>query len=155
MMRGGWRARIGIALGADRLVAALPRGRTLETPDVADLRQTFKELRARCGRVRATVDVALVPPLVEVRTVALPPLREDERQRVLARDARRYFVGLSDPVVVGSVASGAQVLVAAASVASVADIGKPPSTSLQAPKAMAFSDFDTKLRDKIDGARQR
>jgi len=46
--------------------------------------------------------VALIPPLVDLRSVSLPPLREDERRRVLARDAARYFVGVRDPQVVGS-----------------------------------------------------
>jgi hypothetical protein len=50
------------------------------------------------------VSVALVPPLVRVRHIALPPLREAERRRVLERDAGRYFVGLGEPHIVGSVA---------------------------------------------------
>jgi hypothetical protein len=39
-------------------------------------------------------------------------------------------------------------------IGSVEDIGKAPSGSLQAPRAMALSEFDTKLRQKID-AQQR
>jgi hypothetical protein len=113
---------IGIALGPDRLVAVLPRGRTLETTDVADLRQVFVDLQGRSGVIRATVDVALIPPLADVRLLTLPPLRDEDRRRVLERDARRYFVGLGEPVVVGSVAFGHQVLAAAASAATVAEI---------------------------------
>lgn len=93
---------IGIALGPDRLVAVLPGGRRLETADLADLGQAFADLRKTGGLTRARVSVALIPPLVDVRSVSLPPMREDERRRVLARDAARYFVGVRDPQVVGS-----------------------------------------------------
>jgi hypothetical protein len=113
---------VGVALAGDRLVAALPRGRELETTDTADLRHVFKELRARSGLARATVAVALVPPLVDVRTLSLPPLTDDERRLILERDARRYFVGLAEPWVVGSRLVGGRVVAAAAQAALVTDL---------------------------------
>jgi hypothetical protein len=84
-------------------VAALPDGRRLEVKVIADLRRAFTELQEAADAKRASVSVALVPPLVQVRHIALPPLREAERRRVLERDAGRYFVGLGEPHVVGSV----------------------------------------------------
>jgi len=95
-------SHVGVALSPDRLVASLPDGRRLETTEVTDLRRAFTELRESAGTRRATVSVALVPPLVQVRHIALPPMRELERQRVVARDAGRYFVGLREPQVVAS-----------------------------------------------------
>ena len=85
--------QIGIALGIDRLVAVLPGGRRLETADTADLRQTMIDLKKQSGIAEARVSVALVPPLVDVRRVRLPPMRNEERRRVLERDASRHFVG--------------------------------------------------------------
>jgi len=122
MRRLAWRARVGIALAGDRLVATLPNGRELETTDTADLRKVFAELRARSGLARATVDLALVPPMVDVRTLTLPPLSDDERRRILERDARRYFVGLAEPLVVGSRLVGGRVVAAAASAAIVTSV---------------------------------
>lgn len=86
---------IGIALGEGRLVAALPGGRLLEAADIADL-------KVRTGLPRARLSVALLPPLVDVRRVSLPPLRDAERRRVLARDAARYFLGARGPQVIGT-----------------------------------------------------
>jgi hypothetical protein len=39
--------------------------------------------------------------------------------------------------------------------ANVEEIGKPPSRSLQAPRPMAFTEFEARLREKIDAARRR
>jgi hypothetical protein len=97
------RPHVGIALAADRLVATLRNGRSLETKEVGDLRTAFIALQEATRLTHATVSVALVPPLVRVRHTALPPLRESERHRLLERDAARYFVGLREQHVTGSV----------------------------------------------------
>lgn len=39
------------------------------------------------------IAVTLLPPLVEVRRLALPPLREGDLLQLLSRNAARYFVG--------------------------------------------------------------
>ena len=109
---------IGIALGADRLVAALPGGRRLETSEVGDLSRALVDLKQTAHLARASVSVALLPPLVELRRVALPPLRANERRRVLARDVARYFIGVREPQVVGSEA----LLAAAAPARLIADV---------------------------------
>lgn len=88
---------IGIALGPDRLVAVLPGGRRLETADTADLRQAIADLKKQSGLAQARVSVAFVPPLVDVRRVRLPPMRNEERRRVLERDASRHFLGAREP----------------------------------------------------------
>ena len=94
--------QIGIALGADRLRAALPGGRAFETTDVTDLAQVFVELRKESGLPSAAVTVAVLPPLVEVRRIPMPKLKSDEHRRVIARDVARYFVGARGPQVIGS-----------------------------------------------------
>lgn len=93
---------IGVALGGgpDRLVAVLPGGRRLETPETADLRQVFTDLHKAAGVPRARVHIALLPPLVDLRRVRLPPMRTEDRRRVLERDASRYFVGVREEQVV-------------------------------------------------------
>jgi hypothetical protein len=68
----------------------------------------------------ATV-VALLSPLVELRTISLPPLGDDDRNRFLSRNSSRYFVGARGAQVIGSLspvvakgAASAPVLAAAA-----------------------------------------
>ncbi|HYK10842.1 MAG TPA: hypothetical protein VEV39_08590 [Gemmatimonadales bacterium] len=104
---------VGMALAPHRLAAVLPDGRTLETDDVSDLGQVFRDLRARAGLSRARVALALVPPLVELRTLTLPPMKDFERQRIIERDARRYFVNVSEPLVIGTARSSTGVVAAA------------------------------------------
>ena len=45
--------------------------------------------------------IALLAPLVEVRTVTIPPVADDDARRLLARAASRHFLDVRDPVVVG------------------------------------------------------
>lgn len=111
----GWR-RIGIALGGDVLVARWKEGETVaevvvpvrlpagrEDPASA-LAAAFGTLRERVG-VRARVSLALLPPLCEVRLVALPPVRVHEAEAVLRRDRARHFLHASVPAVVGVLAA--------------------------------------------------
>ena len=56
---------------------------------------------AGVGAENGTLVVSLLPPLTEVRRLDLPPLRPDELQRTLARDASRYFVQARGPQIVG------------------------------------------------------
>src|SRR5204863_74448 len=90
-----------------------------------DLPRAFGELKTTTALSRASVTVALVPPLVELRRLSLPRLRDEERRRVLTRDAARYFVGAQEPQVIGTEvlpAAGAPVLAAAASLVLAAGI---------------------------------
>ncbi|MFS8638472.1 MAG: hypothetical protein FWJ74_10315 [Gemmatimonadota bacterium] len=98
-----WMARrpvaIGIALGEDRLVAALPaprgapgEGWVRPLGPEADVAAAFGELVDRVGPRAAILHVALLPPLAEVRHLVLPRLGDDVLRRVLRRDAARYFL---------------------------------------------------------------
>lgn len=108
--------RVGIALSRERLVASMPGGagaphvfsRALQGPleadrEWADLRDALAELRDRLVASAPVAHVCLLPPLVQVRRLELPLLREHELRRVLSRDAGRYFVGVREPQVVGAV----------------------------------------------------
>ena len=53
-----------------------------------------------------TLDVALMPPLTEVRRLDVPPLRDDELRRLLARNASKYFVNARGAQIVGVSAVG-------------------------------------------------
>jgi Tfp pilus assembly protein PilN len=78
-----------------------------ETNGWSSLAAAFAELAralggsGAAGAENGTLVVALLPPLTEVRRLDLPPLRVDELQRTLARDASRYFVQARGPQVVG------------------------------------------------------
>ncbi len=59
---------------------------------------TWPELAAALRALATTdgggeIDVALLPPLIEVARLDLPPLSEAELVQLLARNAGRYFVG--------------------------------------------------------------
>jgi hypothetical protein len=94
--------RIGVALAPGRLLAITPTGERHEFSWDRDVRTAFAALREAVALPVARVTVALVPPLVELRLLSLPPLRDDERRRVLARDAARHFIGVREPQVIGA-----------------------------------------------------
>ena len=99
--------RIGVAIAPDRATALLVGtgvSASVECAlaydsDPAAIAAVFIELKnalsIAAGRMlgKADLDIALVPPLSEVRLVQLPPLRAHEAIAVLKRDAARYFVG--------------------------------------------------------------
>lgn len=108
---------VGVALGATELVATPLGARTdadvvrialeqasTELATWPALERAFTDLRANLGAMR--LSVSLLPPLAEVRAVDLPPLRNDDAERVLARGASRYFVGARQSQVVGVVRGG-------------------------------------------------
>lgn len=125
---------LGVALSANRCVAtwAAADG-TLNTRDLpidttgADawsalhdaMRQVLDGVRAVRSDDACTVRVALLAPLVEVRTVTLPPVSTHDAQRLLARAAARHFLSVTESMVVGvstpvAVDGGATTRVAAA-----------------------------------------
>lgn len=107
---------VGVALSANRLVAAwtLSDG-ALDTRDLAvdtsgadgwstlhaALHQVLDGWRATWRDRPCTVRIAMLAPLVEVRTVSLPPVSNHDAQRLLARAAARHFLSATEPVVVG------------------------------------------------------
>lgn len=111
--RSPWRLRLGIAISADSLVVhAQPAALAAEVLTMAlvgapsaagrwpELEAAFTELRAMIpSGARVTASIALVPPLVQLRRIELPPMKAEERRRVLCRDASRWFVGAREPYV--------------------------------------------------------
>jgi hypothetical protein len=111
--------RIGIALGGEEIVALLPDlTRTLSVPvELAGVDDPGPTLRQALGRLeealraelggsetatqRLRLRVALLPPLCEVRLIELPPLRPEEVDQVLRREAGRHFLGRGRSLVVG------------------------------------------------------
>ncbi len=63
------------------------------------LARALAELKASTGGER--LSVSLMPPLAEVRAVDMPPVRDDEAERVLTRAAGRYFVTARQPQIIG------------------------------------------------------
>ena len=107
-------ADVGVALTARRLVAVDPRaGRAVagarawsrdleplgEGAEWASLVAALRDLRDVRGQ-GGSVSIALLPPLVDVRPLALPSLPPDELRRLVSRGASRYFLGAREPQVV-------------------------------------------------------
>lgn len=109
-------SRIGLALDARLMVATLGAGvppasapslwrRALAEPAAwaepwPDLAEALAELRALVPRSRA-LDVALLPPIVQLREVELPWMRGADVRRVLQREAASWFLGRVDGLVIG------------------------------------------------------
>jgi hypothetical protein len=66
------------------------------------LATALADLARTLGVTEGTLAISLMPPFTEVRKLDLPPLRDDELQRVLARSASRYFVNAKSPQIVGA-----------------------------------------------------
>jgi hypothetical protein len=135
---------VGVALGLDRICAAVVRGTptaessqdvwsrplrpAVEGPGWQDLGEALAEMHQALGIRSGVLHIALVPPLVEVRRLELPCLREVELRRVLTRDVGRYFLGLRSPQVIAAVplssrrVSPVPVMVAAADAGLVEEI---------------------------------
>ena len=109
------RIRTGIALSLTELCAADLRlqgdgTRVWRAPieplngEVAwpSLANALAGLARTLGVTGGVLAVSLMPPLTEVRRLDLPPLRDDDLQRLLARNASRYFVNARGPQVVGA-----------------------------------------------------
>jgi hypothetical protein len=58
------------------------------------------------GVTSGTLAVSLMPPLTEVRQLELPPMRDDDLQRLLSRNPSRYFVGARAAQIVGASPAG-------------------------------------------------
>ena len=72
-----------------------------ESGNWPSLAAAFRELANSVSAEEGALSVALLAPLVEVRTLELPPLREPELRALLTRNAARYFVGARSPQLVG------------------------------------------------------
>lgn len=109
-------SRVGIALSPTALCAydarlrgdggvwrvalePAPNGGAAWPALVDALRQLATALNSFGGELA----VALMPPLTELRQIELPPLDEDSLQRLLSRNAGRYFMGARSAQVIGAV----------------------------------------------------
>jgi hypothetical protein len=114
------RARTGIAISPTALCAADIRLRgsadyswrvslDAQPPENGhwpSLTSALAELARTLGVTHGTLAISLMPPFTEVRRLELPPLKDDEIQRVLSRQASRYFVAAKTPQIVGASTTG-------------------------------------------------
>lgn len=113
--------RTGVAISPTELCAADIRVRggsawrvPLESPNGDGtswpaLTSALAELARTLGVTEGTLAVSLMPPLTEMRRLDLPPLRDDELQRLLSRNASKYFVNARTPQLVGATAAGRRI----------------------------------------------
>jgi hypothetical protein len=66
------------------------------------LTSALNELSRSLGVNGGRLDVALMPPLTEIRRLELPPMGETELRMLLSRNATRYFVGARAAQLVGT-----------------------------------------------------
>ncbi|HEY2849234.1 MAG TPA: hypothetical protein VGI97_05110 [Gemmatimonadaceae bacterium] len=114
----GKQATVGVALSAAEL-CAVPRSGTARLdawrmalqPLNGDgsgwpaLTAALRELARALGVSGGRLDVALMPPLTEIRWLDLPPLADSELRALLSRNAARYFVGARAAQLVGTAAA--------------------------------------------------
>lgn len=68
----------------------------------SSLASALMDLARAIGVSGGTLAVSLMPPLTEVRRIELPPLKDDELQRYLSRNAGKYFVSARSAQIVGA-----------------------------------------------------
>jgi Tfp pilus assembly protein PilN len=64
-----------------------------------ELEVALRALSAETGG--GTLFVALMPPLVQVKSIQLPPVAAEDASRIISRGAGKYFVGAREAQVVG------------------------------------------------------
>ncbi len=85
------------------------------------LTSALNELSRTLGVNGGKLEIALMPPLTEIRRLDLPPMGDHELRMLLSRNASRYFIGARSAQLVGTAmapqrASGPQGAVMAAAV---------------------------------------
>jgi hypothetical protein len=66
------------------------------------LTAALQELSRTLGVTGGRLDVALMPPLTEIRRLDLPPMGDSELRTLLSRNAPRYFIGARAAQLVGT-----------------------------------------------------
>jgi hypothetical protein len=126
--------RTGVAISPTALCAADIRLRdsvdrswrvSLDAPPAENgnwpaLTSAFAELARTLGVTQGTLSISLMPPFTEVRRLEFPPLKDEEIQRALSRQASRYFVAAKTPQIVGASLNGKRVRGAPVSVVAAA-----------------------------------
>ena len=103
--------RVGMALSATELVVSRPGAGRADVTRIPvgsgpGEQGTWPELVAALQSLAGSdgggeIDIALLPPLIEVARLDLPPLSEAELVQLLSRNAGRYFVGARGNQTVG------------------------------------------------------
>ena len=110
------RIRTGVAISPTEICAADIRLRNsvshswrsaLDAPPSdgsswSSLASALSDLARTLGTTEGTLSISLMPPLTEVRRLELPPLTDEDLQRLLSRNASRYFVNARTPQIVGA-----------------------------------------------------
>ena len=113
---------LGLAIGHDRIVAVelMKRLNGMRPGQVhahslappaddgtrPDLTEAIAELLRTLSARRGTASVALLHPLAQAKVISAPPLRRRDLRSLVTRNARRYFITGTDPVVADALRSG-------------------------------------------------
>ncbi len=76
-------------------------GRDEGWEDLVQVLREASEALPSSDRRPVQVYLAALPPLIRVRTITLPRLRDHELRMVLTRDVGRYLIGMTEPQVIG------------------------------------------------------
>lgn len=102
-------ADIRLRGSADRAWRATLEPAPAEGVSWPSLVSALSNLAGAVGASDGILAISLLPPLTEVRRLELPPLNGVELQRLLARNASRYFVNARGAQVVGAAPAGKRV----------------------------------------------
>jgi hypothetical protein len=97
--------QVGLAMSAD-MATLVPLGGSPSPQRVTHARLAEELIRVRDagGWAQGILHVALLPPLVQSRRLTFPRLRHDELQRIISRDASRYFLPTSEALLIEATA---------------------------------------------------
>ena len=113
----GKRSNAGVAISANGVVAWMARGdgstgeewsrsiTPMQPTESAweDLEIALRALAADSGST-GSLFIALLPPLIQIRSIQLPPVDALDATRLVQRGAAKYFVGAREPQVVSVIA---------------------------------------------------
>jgi hypothetical protein len=118
----GETVHLGLAIAPDRIVAVeltkrltgmrpgRVHARSLAPPEDdgtrPDLTEAIADLLNAIGARRGTASIALLRPLAQAKVISAPPLTRRDLRLLVTRNARRYFITGTDPVVADALRSG-------------------------------------------------
>ena len=98
--------RLGVAVGV-REFAASWAGHSWETPLHGPMSEAIREAAAELKRLiglkqRASLSVAILPPIAKVRRVALPRMSNDDLRLALTTNVHQYFMDVGEAPLCGA-----------------------------------------------------